>query len=145
MAVDSGTLILATREGHVATSPDGVVWTWKGSMNQLHLTALDTDTPVVSGVPHPTAPEWKVGAPWPNPARGGAAMSLAFTLSAPDAVTLRLADASGRLVAERPPVVYPEGAHAINWEPEIRRSGVYFVRIETARGLIETRRWVVAR
>lgn len=145
MAVDAGTLILATREGHVATSPDGVNWTWKGSTNQLYLTALDVDTPAVSGVAPPTTPQLTVGAPWPNPARGGAAMSLAFTLSAPERVALRLVDVSGRLVAEHPPVAYPEGANTLVWEPELRHSGIYFVRIETAQGLIASRRWIITR
>lgn len=145
LAVDNGTLVVATREGHVATSADGTTWTWKGSTNQLTLTALDVDAPAVTGVGQPTAPSLNVGAPWPNPARGGTAMSLAFTLSAPEAVTLRLVDAAGRLVAERPSEAYGEGTHTVLWDAGLPSSGVYFVRLETAQGLIEARRWVVAR
>ena len=145
LAVDAGTLVVATREGHVATSADGASWVWKGSTNQLTLTALDVDTPAVSGVNGPQTPRLSVGAPWPNPARGGTAMSLAFTLSAPEVVTLRFVDAAGRLVAERPPAAYGEGTHTVVWDPDLPHSGVYFVRIETAQGLVNARRWVVAR
>lgn len=145
LAVDGGTLVVATREGHVATSPDGTTWTWKGSTNQLTLTALDADAPAVTGVGQPTTPRLNVGLPWPNPARGGTAMSLGFTLSAPVAVTLRLVDVAGRLVAERPSEAYGEGTHTVVWDPGLPSSGVYFVRLETAQGLIEARRWVVAR
>jgi len=145
LAVDNGTLVVATREGHVATSPDGASWTWKGSTNQLSLTALDVDTPLVSGVGNPGTPRLNVGLPWPNPARGGTVMSLAFTLSMPEAVTLRLVDAAGRLVATRPSEAYGEGTHTVAWDVGPSSSGVYFVRVETAQGLIEARRWVVAR
>ncbi|TPW09891.1 MAG: hypothetical protein FD129_2057 [bacterium] len=101
--------------------------------------------PLVTGVGNPVTPRLNVGLPWPNPARGDAAMSLAFELSSPDVITLRVFDAAGRLVAERPPVGYAEGGHAITWDPGIEHSGVYSVRIETALGLASTRRWVVAR
>ena len=145
LAVDAGTLVVATREGHVATSPDGTTWTWKGSTNQLTLTALDVDAPLVSGVNQPTPIGLNVGAPWPNPARAGSSMSLSITLSAPERVTLRFIDAAGRLVAERPPVAYDEGTHNVVWDADPPHSGVYFVRVETARGLIAARRWVVVR
>lgn len=145
LAVDGGTLVAATREGHVATSPDGTTWTWKGSTNQLTLTALDVDTPAVSAVGGPTAGPLNLGVPWPNPARGGAAISLAFTLSAPEMVTLQFVDAAGRLLAERPPEAYGEGTHTVVWNAGWPCSGVFFVRLETAQGLKGARRWAVAR
>src|SRR5262249_13402580 len=43
-------LAAASREGHVATSSDGVTWTWQGSMNQLTLTALASNEPATTGV-----------------------------------------------------------------------------------------------
>lgn len=145
LAINAGTLVAATREGHVASSADGATWTWRGSMNQLTLTALAVDTPAVSGVIEPATPTLQVGVPWPNPARGGTSMSLDFTLSGPEVVTVRCLDAAGRLVAERPATAYGAGSHTVVWDSGLRDSGVYFLRVETARGVIAARRWVVAR
>jgi len=52
---------------------------------------------------------------------------------------------AGRFVAERPPAAYGEGTHTVVWDPGLPHSGVYFVRVQTAQGLIAARRWVVTR
>ncbi|MGH7730917.1 MAG: WD40/YVTN/BNR-like repeat-containing protein, partial [Candidatus Eiseniibacteriota bacterium] len=95
-------LAAASREGHLATSPDGVSWTWLGSINQLALTALASNEPATTGVDlgAPGAARL-LGAPYPNP--GADVLAFRVDLPRDTEVTLDLFDVGGRLVARRGP------------------------------------------
>lgn len=141
---DSTALVAATREGHVATSPDGQVWTWAGSINQLSLIALAVDTPGLSTVPEPPLMAClSFSSPWPNPAPPSGGV-LAFDLAREDLVEFVLLDASGRVVARRDSERFPVGVHELRWAPMAPNAGVYFVRMVTGLHGVQTRRWVIA-
>lgn len=128
----------------------GTTWSWRGSLNQLTLTALAVDTPAVTGVPETPPPPLAVGQPWPNPARAGAALAIPLTLAHEATVTVGLFDTRGRLVAHRAAETLTAGAHNLTWDAGLSASGVYLARVEAtppggAPGLIAPRRWVVAR
>lgn len=141
LAVDEGTLVAATREGHVYTSPTGVTWTPVGTMNQLELTALADDAPSVSGVgpATPVAPRLTLLPPWPNPWRAGAAITFAFTMTGAGSIALEIFDVAGRLVESRPPRPVDAGEgparHEITWNPDALPSGTYFARVSTDAGV----------
>jgi hypothetical protein len=140
---DSTTLVAATREGHVATSPDGQAWTWAGSINQLSLTALAVDTPGSSAVEElPFTACWFFASPCPNPAPASGGV-LAFDLAQEDLVEFVLLDATGRVVARRNSVRFSAGAHEFQWAPTPPSAGVYFVRMVTGLHGVQTRRWVM--
>jgi hypothetical protein len=136
-------LAAASREGHVATSADGAGWTWRGSMNQLTLTALATDEPVTTGVDEAVSTGVRLGPPYPNPSSGPA--SFALRLESNAEVTLVLHDMAGRVVARRAPQPYEAGWHVASWSPGVTRTGLYFLEIRTDAGLTATRRWVLVR
>ncbi|HET9325986.1 MAG TPA: T9SS type A sorting domain-containing protein [Candidatus Eisenbacteria bacterium] len=137
-------LAAASREGHVATSADGIAWTWAGSMNQLTLTTLASNEPATTGVgPGPSAAEVFMGAPRPNPSTGSAAFDLRLEREADVALTIY--DMAGRAVARRSAERYTAGQHRLTWTPGSIRTGLYFLRVETSAGDAATRRWVVVR
>ena len=134
--VRNGTaLAAASKEGHVATSADGVSWSWQGSMNQLTLTALASNEPATTGV-EPIGPvaRLRVAPPWPNPARIGTAVSFTFDLDEPRALTLVLHDLAGRQVAARPEQNFPAGRHTLGWDPGVKGTGLYFGTLRTRDG-----------
>jgi hypothetical protein len=145
---DAGTLLAAaTAEGFVATSPDGVTWTWRGTTNQVWMTALGVDTPQGVGIAE-EAPSARlaIGAPWPNPWLGNGAAVFPFTLAGADAVALDLFDGAGRLAARRAPEPFAgPGEHTIRWDLGGLDSGVYFARLRTGSGRSGQAKWVVAR
>lgn len=137
-------LAAASREGHVATSADGIAWTWAGSMNQLTLTTLASNEPATTGVgPGPSAAEVFMGAPRPNPSTGSAAFDLRLEREADVALTIY--DMAGRAVARRSAERYAAGQHRLTWTPGSIRTGLYFLRVETSAGDVATKRWVVVR
>ncbi len=85
----------------------------------------------------------RLGAAYPNPTRG--AVTVPFTLDRAQAVTLRVYDAAGRLVAvlaEGKP--FGAGTHALRWDVGSVPAGPYLVRL--AAGLaVPTERVVVLR
>jgi photosystem II stability/assembly factor-like uncharacterized protein len=136
-------LVAASREGHVASSLDGVAWAWQGSMNQLTLTALATDEPATTGIgPRPVGGVF-LGVPYPNPSRGSASFELSLDRSAE--VALALYDVSGRRLARLAPRRFEAGSHRLSWDPGVSRAGLYFLSVERAGEPAVTRRWVVAR
>lgn len=142
---DGATLIAASREGHVASSTDGAAWTWQGSINQLVLTALATDTPVTTGVaPLPLWGVLALGAPYPNPSRDGAGV-FPVQLARDQLVVLELHDLQGRTVARRGSALLPAGSHAVSWRPAVARAGLYFARLRGEDGTIAERPWVILR
>ena len=144
LVADGTALVAATREGHAATSPDGQVWTWAGSINQLSLTALAVDTPGSSAVPEPPLTAClSFSSPCPNPATASGGV-LAFDLAREDLVKFVLLDAAGRVVAQRNSERFPAGAHEFRWAPTPPSAGVYFVRMVTGLHGVQTRRWVMA-
>ncbi len=147
LARASSTVVAISREGMVARSRNGGLWSWVGVVNQLHVTALANDTPQTIGVPPDgLAPgRFALAPPWPNPlpATDGR-IGVGFTLPDPATVTVRLFDAAGRLVAERPPQVYGDAGEVfLSWRPAVRGAGVYFLHAATDRGGEATRRIVI--
>jgi photosystem II stability/assembly factor-like uncharacterized protein len=134
-------LAAASQEGHVATSADGIAWTWQGSMNQLTLTALASDEPATTGVESEPISGVFLGPPYPNPSSG--VTSFVLRLERETEVSLVLIDVAGRLVAERSPQRYGVGSHVVAWDPKVVSTGLYFLKIETDSGMTATRRWVV--
>jgi len=134
-------LAAASKEGHVATSADGVAWTWQGSMNQLSLTALASNEPATTGVEPIATSGVLLGPPYPNPSRGVATFLVSLQRDA--RVALVLYDLTGRQVAKRSPQRYGAGTHLVTWDPGVSRAGVYFMRLENDGETARTRRWVV--
>jgi len=146
--VDLGAqLVAATREGEVAASADGAFWTWVGTMNQLHVIGLGSDTPMVTGVPEETAPPaFMAHAPYPNPRVGAGGATFGFSLSAPDRVRLEIYDVRGRLRATRPfESIAGAGYHTTRWEPEGLPPGTYHVRLITQSGRRVQTKWTLLR
>ncbi len=142
LAANGPDLAAASREGHLATSPDGVTWTWQGSINQLTLTALATDIPATTGIEE--APEaLRIASLWPNPARRGDRITVDFTLGGPAPVELTLYDVVGREVWARQPEVLPAGGHSFDIGAPLRRSGVYFLELSGSRLGSVSRRLVI--
>jgi len=84
---------------------------------------------------------------WPNPVRDR--VTLAFSLTRPGAVALRLVDVSGRLVRTLEEGRFPAGTSRVTWDGRDARGrsvadGVYLCRLETA-GAVRSRSVVVIR
>ena len=142
---NGATLVAASREGHVATSSNGVAWTWQGSINQLTLTALATNTPATTDAPPSSgAGSLALGAPFPNPSPDGAGL-FPVRLEREERIVLELCDLAGRLVARRAPEWLPAGSTTLAWSPRVSGSGLYFARLVGDSGVIAERRWVVLR
>jgi photosystem II stability/assembly factor-like uncharacterized protein len=140
---DGSSLAAASREGHVATSADGITWNWRGSMNQLTLVALATNELAQSGVgPGPPDRPFFVSGVFPNPSRGPA--SFRVHLAAAAGVRLALFDVSGRLVAVRREEHLGPGEHTVTWAPEVRGSGTYYLRLMSG-PFAATTSWVIMR
>ena len=136
-------LAAASKEGHVATSADGASWTWRGSMNQLTLTALASNEPATTDVVAGATADILLGSPYPNPTSGAA--SLALRLERKADVRLALYDLAGRLMARDNSRRYGPGSHLVTWDPGVRKTGLYFLRIETGADVAGARHWVVMR
>jgi hypothetical protein len=80
--------------------------------------------------------------PAPNPSRGGAG-TFAFALPREALVSLRLFDASGRLLASRMAAAFPVGPSTVRWDPGVLAPGTYFVRLRASTGESAERRWTV--
>jgi hypothetical protein len=101
LATDGTELYAATLEGEIAGSVDGFDWEWRGSVNQMRLTALGTDVPAVTGVGEPPFGHvaLSLGQNYPNPLSHRAGVTyLPFTLERRGFVELNVYDAVGRLV-----------------------------------------------
>lgn len=146
MSEGGGFLAVTTAEGDVATSPDGMTWQWRGTMNQVHVTALGVDTPQSTGVEEefPT-PRLQLGTPWPNPWRGGEAVVFTVTLLTEDVAVFELYNATGRVVERRAQEQFAAGTHTIRWDVGDLPGGVYGVQILTASGDRARKKWVLLR
>ena len=140
-------LAAATQEGEVAVSADGVNWTWVGTMNQVWVRALCSDYTVLSATPLTFEPtRVSLGTPWPNPGDGATTTFFPVILNARAEIQLQLFDLRGRKVAERPRESFGSpGEYNLPWQPGDLPSGVYFVRLTTLSGSVDTARWVVIR
>jgi hypothetical protein len=140
-------LVAAAKEGEVATSTDGGSWGWTGTINQLNVTALGTDTPQVTGVVDDSSPpRFAAIAPYPNPRAGPGGSMFAFTLPRAGGVRLEIFDVQGRLRAARAFEFFATGGyHAIRWEPASLNPGTYVVRLVTDSGQSACRKWTFVR
>ncbi|HEU4726137.1 MAG TPA: T9SS type A sorting domain-containing protein [Candidatus Eisenbacteria bacterium] len=139
-------LIAAARTGEVATSSSGASWTWVGSINQLSVMALGTDTPQATGVESEpaSAPRLALRPPSPNPSFGASGSIFSISLSAPDFVRVSLYDLAGRLVAARP-AEWVAGSASFRWAPEPLATGTYFARFTTGSGRVASVKWTIVR
>jgi hypothetical protein len=127
LASISGTLVAVTRSGLVATSPDGVAWSWSGTVNQVWVTAIGSDIPLSAEVQDPGSPASAFCAAWPNPARRGGELRIRF--GGCGASGLNVYDCAGRLVhSEGTPETAGSAARVWNIPCERLKSGVYFAR-----------------
>ncbi len=84
-----------------------------------------------------------LGAAYPNPTSG--TVTVPFTLKESQAVTLRVFDVTGRLVAVvAENALFGEGSHTVQWDGSALPSGVYLLRL-TGGGQVDTERLVVLR
>jgi hypothetical protein len=147
LADDGANLIAVAETGEVATSTDGVTWTWAGAINQLSVTALGTDAPLVAGVEEQgSPPRFVVRAPYPNPRIGAGGATFSITSAGSERVRLDLFGADGRLLASRAGESFAgSGAHEIHWEPARLPAGTYLVRLTTASGRTASTKWTLVR
>jgi hypothetical protein len=140
-------LVAAASEGEVAASSNGASWSWVGAINQLHVMALGTDAPLVTGVTDDLSPPKALVAlaPFPNPRTGAGGATFRFATGAPDRVRLELYDAQGRLRAARPFESIGGGQHWIRWEPPSMSPGTYVVRLVTESGGTVAMKWTMVR
>jgi hypothetical protein len=141
-------MVAINREGLVARSGDGSSWSWVGSVNQLEVVAVATDTPQAVGVPETPseAPRVVLAPPAPNPLRSGDVLLVRFELPGENAVGLELFDIHGRRVAARDPEPFTAAGHqAIQWNPGTLASGVYLLRISGRDGIQASRRVIMLR
>ena len=145
--VSSTELLVAAETGEVASSSDGVSWSWVGAMNQLHVMALGSDVPTVTGIESEASPPRFAGrAPYPNPSAGAPGAIFSFTVVGADRIRIELYDARGRLAAARPyESVGAAGTYARRWQPKGLSSGVYTVRYVSSGGAVRSAKWVIVR
>lgn len=133
---DGSTLLASLTTGEVAGSPDGIAWSWRGSMQQLTVAALGVDTPATSSIvpPASAAATILLGSPQPNPARVDEGLTVRLRLPTAGEVDLRLHDVTGRVVSWKRERV-EAGDSAIRWSPRVPRSGLFLLRAQTSAGL----------
>lgn len=140
-AVPDVGLYAASREGHVFFSETGENWRTHGSMQQLTLNALASNTPVVTHVPPPETTRLHARPAWPNPSPDGR-VKLELQLTSDDAVSVDLLDATGRRLDTRSWGVLPGGTHTLAWRPDVSTTGLYFLRVRLRTGAEAQQRWV---
>jgi hypothetical protein len=146
LEVHSG-LLAATRQGEVASSPNGTSWAWVGAINQLNVMALGSDVPLATGVETgSTAPELAIRAPYPNPRVGIGEGTFSIAIPAADRIRMEVYDVRGRLMAARAEEAFAEGgAHSIRWNPGDLPPGIYLVRYTFASGRSRAAKWAMLR
>ena len=101
------------------------------------------ETPDPVAVPHADAAGFALAPPWPDPARAGEAVRLAFVLPRAERVTIELLDLAGRRVAQAGGRRCPAGPNTLSWTPGPLPAGLYWLRVRTGSGLAAARRWTV--
>ncbi|MEX2116962.1 MAG: CHRD domain-containing protein [Bacteroidota bacterium] len=120
---------------HSSTSPGGEI---RGDLK----IGLGPVTSVVDL--DPTLPQdFRLLQNYPNPFNP--ATTVAFSLTRTEKVTLRVYNLLGQVVATPLNEVRGPGTHTIVFEASGLTSGVYFYRLETSTGLVETKRMVLIR
>ncbi|MFN8589129.1 MAG: hypothetical protein U0704_15160 [Candidatus Eisenbacteria bacterium] len=131
----------------------GVIGVWQDyrtvGTSGLDLYAQRVDSTGVLGIPVLDAPlavdaGARFAAPWPNPARGAARVTLRFALPAAGRATLALHDVAGRRVTTLADGAFAAGPHEVAADAAALAPGLYFARLR-AGGLELTRRLVVIR
>jgi hypothetical protein len=145
--VNGSTLLAAAATGEVASSANGTAWSWVGAINQLHVVALGSDTPQVTGVPvDPVTPRFGVASAYPNPRVGEGGALFSFDLGRPDVIKIELFDVAGRLLAVRASEwVASGGRHSLQWEPKGVPPGTYLARITASSGSTFATKWTLVR
>ncbi len=135
-------LIAGLQEGEAWTSPDGATWRFRGSINQVFVQALATDTPAVTGIGEGAGGGALAFA---APRIGGDASTVfTFTLPRNASVTLSAFDVRGRLVARRDTESRAAGENAVSWSPDVA-PGVYRVRLDAGASGTAVAKWITLR
>jgi photosystem II stability/assembly factor-like uncharacterized protein len=142
---DATQLVAASREGDVARSLDGASWSWQGSINQLFLTALETDALAAEAGGKVLSQASAEIAARPNPLFADDTPEFRLEVQRAAAATVEIYDLQGRKVAAREPEHFSPGSHLIKWSPNLGSPGVYLVRLRTPSGASGWSRWVVLR
>ncbi len=98
---NAGALAAATKEGHVATSATGASWTWRGSIDQLELTALASDEPATTAVEDVAGGAAALAPPYPNLSSGEGAFAIRLDRDGGDARAVRPSRAPRRAARAR--------------------------------------------
>jgi hypothetical protein len=145
--VNGSQIVAAAATGEVASTADGVSWSWVGAINQLHVVALASDVPQVTGVPvDEEAPRFADASASPNPRYGAGGAVFGFGLERPDLVRIELYDIAGRLRAVRAFEWVPvSGKSGLRWDPPGLPSGTYLTRVQFGSGRTLATKWTVVR
>lgn len=104
---------------------------WQGSDDEswaIDRLAVDVRSPA-SGVPGgDAAGGFSLGAPWPNPSRGGS-LNIGFSLASGSSATLNLFDVTGRRVWSREVGSLGAGPHALQFATSELARGAYFLQL----------------
>ena len=135
------------RDDSYRTRPDGSISWVEGASGsstlRLHRYSESTGVAVEEPAPSAGSPGLAMLPPYPNPVRGESA-TLRFTLDRPGHVTLRIHDASGRVIRELLDGERAAGPHEVRWDRRIAsgqpaRSGMYFATVEAGGARASTR------
>jgi outer membrane protein assembly factor BamB len=91
---------------------------------EFYLSASEAE-PLVAAPYLPS--EFQFAGPVPNPFNPSATLRVALPQAAP--LSLKVYDASGRLIGTLMDGFYPAGVHAVIWNAEAQSAGVYFFRL----------------
>lgn len=137
----SGLLSVATRGVGQAV----VVWRVPNGDCTVGLSSTEVTAPPTVGVGGERAPVVALSPPWPNPARPGQALRVAFGLPRSGRVALELHDLVGRRVATRPLPQMPAGGHSLTWSIPDLSPGHYWLTVRSGAARIGTRSLVILR
>lgn len=118
----------------VATGEHPHVWAWSpGTGVQMALVPAFSG---ISTIDLPTPPLSLQSFPNPfNPST-----TIAYSVSLPGFVTLKIFDVSGREVETLVSEIQPAGDYSVDFEPHQAASGLYFVELRNGHGMVETQK-----
>jgi hypothetical protein len=142
--VENGTVILAAAEtSEVYGSPDGAAWSALGTINQLRLISLGSDSPQVTGVRSEEAPpRIQLRTPYPNPTSPQVGSTFLFGTGRTERIRLGLYDVRGSLLASVELTASEAATEAsFHWKPTGVPAGTYLVRAVAESGATASLKW----
>jgi hypothetical protein len=88
---------------------------------------------------------FRMGGPYPNPARAGRPLAMSIELPVAAVVRLEVFDAAGRRIGARPPEALGAGRSPLSWNPGFHSPGIFLLRATTSAGEHVSKRVVVVR